>query len=215
MAFTIYGPGLRDEVTLSNLFDGAPVEQTGAPKASPRKEEDESPENEEARENIVRSQAKKAYSRVTGLPNEREPAIAAHQIMTAPVITLAVNTSIVEAWKLFRDTRFRYIPVMSERGKLVGIVSDRGLLRYAATTGNIPPYPPNSPQANTTIERLTKHKVVTATPDTRIREIARLLIDKGMGCMPIMDRYDNLVGIITRSDILRTVVNHSPLELWV
>lgn len=215
MSFIVYGPGIRDEVTLSNLFDNNPLEQSGALKGSPRKEEDDPPEDLEARENISRSQAKKAYSRVNKLPDEREPAIAAHQIMTTPVTTLALNTSIVEAWKLFRDTRFRYVPVLSETGKLVGIVSDRGLLRYAATTGNIPPYPVNSPQASTTIESLTKMKVITATPDTRIREIARLLIDKGMGCMPIMDRYDNLVGIITRSDILRTVVNHSPLELWV
>ena len=57
--------------------------------------------------------------------------------------------------------------------------------------------------------------VITATPDTRIREIARLLIERRIGAMPIMDKYDNLVGIITRSDVLRAVVNHAPLELWV
>jgi len=33
--------------------------------------------------------------------------------------------------------------------------------------------------------------------------------------MPIVDPKENLVGIITRSDILRTLVDHAPLELWV
>lgn len=215
MAFTIYGPGIRDEVSLNNLFENTPLEETDLVRPAPRKEEEEPPQDQEARENIARVQAKKAYSHVNKLPDDREPAIAAHQIMSTPVVALPINASIVEAWQTFRDTRFRYVPVLTETGKLIGILSDRGLLRYAATTGNIPPYPPGSPQASTTIESLTKMKVVTATPDTRIREIARLLVDQGMGCMPIMDRYDNLVGIITRSDILRTVVNHAPLELWV
>lgn len=215
MAFTIYGPGIRDEVLLNNLFENSTLEETDAIKTVPRKEQEEAPEDAEARSNINRSQARKAYKKVTTLPSEREPAIAAHQIMSSPVISLSINTSIVEAWQIFRERRFRYIPVLSTTGKLIGILSDRALLRYAATTGNIPPYPLDSPQAKITIEPLVKLNVVTATPDTRIREIARLLIEKHMGVMPIMDRYDNLVGIITRSDILKTVVNHAPLELWV
>ena len=215
MAFTVYGPGIRDEVLLDKMFENTPLEQTDAVKGAPRKEEDEAPEHQEARESIHRSQARKAYKRVNTLPSEREPAIAAHQIMSSPVVSLPVNASIVEAWQLFRERRFRYVPVLSTTGKLIGILSDRALLRYAATTGNVPPYPANSPQAQTSIETLVKLQVMTATPDTRIREIARLMMEKHLGAMPIMDRYDNLVGIITRSDILRTVVNHAPLELWV
>ncbi|MDH5546958.1 MAG: CBS domain-containing protein [Gammaproteobacteria bacterium] len=215
MAFTVYGPGIRDEVLLDKMFDSSPLEQADAVKGAPRKEEDEPAEQQEARDNIQRSQAKKAYKKVTTLPPEREPAIAAHQIMTTPVVSLPVNASIVEAWKLFRERRFRYVPVLSVTGKLIGILSDRALLRYAATTGNVPPYPSNSPQATTSIEQLVKMQVITATPDTRIREIARLMMEKHVGAMPIMDRYENLIGIITRSDILRTVVNHAPLELWV
>ena len=215
MSFTVYGPGIRDEVLLDNLFENKVLEQPDGVLPSRKNDQEASQADENAKDNIVRSQAKKAYKRTHALPKDREPAIAAHQIMTAPVITLSTNTSIVEAWRIFRDSRFRYMPVMTPQGKLTGIMSDRALLRYAATSGNIPPYPKNSPQAKMTIEAYTKMQVITATPDTRIREIARLLFEKHIGAMPIVDRYDNLVGIITRSDILRTVVNHAPLELWV
>jgi len=65
------------------------------------------------------------------------------------------------------------------------------------------------------IEPLYLKKVLTATPETQIREIARVLIEQRKGVMPIVDANAHMVGIITRSDILRTIVNQAPLELWV
>ena len=50
-------------------------------------------------------------------------------------------------------------------------------------------------------------------PETEIRLIADVLIKERIGAMPIVDEKEKLVGIVTRSDILRTVVK-APLELW-
>ena len=196
MAFTVYGPGIKDEILLDNLFQSREVEQA-FPLPSPQRRNEEPQQQDAQEETAERRQADKAYRKVVNLPREREPAIAA------------------TAWQLFRESRFRYVPIINNQHKLVGMLSDRALLRYAATTGQVPPYADNSVPAQTSIESIIKLNVITATPDTRIREIARLLIEKRIGAMPIMDKYDNLVGIITRSDVLRAVVNNAPLELWV
>ncbi len=158
--------------------------------------------------------ALQAYAE-TARPRERQPALHAHQIMSSPVTTLMPETTIVEAWGVFREHRFRHIPVVDGEGRLVGIVADRDLLRYAALNGRIPPYGPDSPEARTPIARLMKQQVLTATPDTEIRQIAQVLIEQHIGAMPIMDYRGALVGIVTRSDILRALVTHAPLELWV
>lgn len=214
MAFTVYGPGIKDEILLDNLFQNKEVEQA-VPMPSPRRRDEEDQQQDNQGESAERRQADKAYRKIINLPREREPAIAAHQLMSSPVVTLNLNTNIATAWQLFRESRFRYVPIINNQHKLVGMLSDRALLRYAATTGQVPPYTTNSVPAQTSIESIIKMNVITATPDTRIREIARLLIEKRIGAMPIMDKYDNLVGIITRSDVLRAVVNNAPLELWV
>ena len=151
----------------------------------------------------------------TARPRARQPALHAHQIMSSPVTTLTPETSILEAWRLFRAKRYRHIPVVDSEGRLVGIVADRDLLRYAAVNGRIPPFDEHSVEAQTAIATLMKPRVLTATPDTEIRQIARVLIEQHIGAMPIMDYQGRLRGIVTRSDILRALVTHAPLELWV
>jgi CBS domain-containing protein len=101
----------------------------------------------------------------------------------------------------------------------VGIVSDRDLL---ATRGEGPAAvdrPDASDDANggadTTIRAITKTRVLTASRETAIRQIAFVMIEQRIGAMPIIDESGHLEGIITRSDILRAVVNQAPLELWV
>jgi CBS domain-containing protein len=49
--------------------------------------------------------------------------------------------------------------------------------------------------------------VITVTPDTTIVEAARLMLENKIGGIPVLDG-DYLVGIITESDIFRTVVQH-------
>ena len=57
--------------------------------------------------------------------------------------------------------------------------------------------------------------VLTAHADTEIREIARVLFEERIGAVPIVDSQGQLVGMVTRSDILRTIMNHAPLDLWI
>ena len=58
-------------------------------------------------------------------------------------------------------------------------------------------------------------QVLTAHPDTEIRTIARVMFEERIGAMPIVSEAGTPVGIITRSDILRTVMNKVPFELWI
>jgi CBS domain-containing protein len=57
-------------------------------------------------------------------------------------------------------------------------------------------------------------QVLIATPDTPIRDIARTMVEERIGSLPILDLRDTLVGIITRSDILRALITHGPMRLW-
>jgi len=214
MTFSVYGAGVRDNVPFTVPSEFEVVEElyptTAVKKVGPRGEE------EEEKENLYRQKsAQKAYQSTHHLQRERGLALHAHQIMTSPVVTLNLDTSITQAWSLFRERRFRHVPVVMENRKIYGIVSDRDLLRYAAVSGKIPPFSDNSIEAKTSIESLIKTRVITSAVDTEIREIARMLFEQRIGAMPVVTETGLLEGIITRSDILRTLVNHAPLELWV
>jgi CBS domain-containing protein len=55
--------------------------------------------------------------------------------------------------------------------------------------------------------------VLTATPSTAVNQVARIMFEERVGAMPIADEAGNLVGMITRNDILRTLVSKDRLHL--
>lgn len=216
MSFTLTGAGISDKVPFKAGTKTEVVEETFPTAAvkpvGPDGGNQESPQGENR---LRQKKADQAYSETLQVTKERGPAFHAHQIMTSPVVTLRPETTITEAWNVFRERRFRHIPVVTVDRQIHGIISDRDLLRYAATSGKIPPYSENAPEAKTSIENMIKTRVIASTRDTEIREIAKILFEQRVGAMPVLNDYGQLEGIITRSDILRTLINHAPLELWV
>ncbi len=215
MTFSVYGMGIRDNLTFNTTTTLEIVEETAAAtavkKVLPKNEE----EHLYQEDNLLRKKNAQIAYNSTFQVKERGIALHAYQIMTSPVVTLLPDTSIADAWTLFRERRFRHVPVVTERGKIFGIISDRDLLRYAATTGKVPPYSELMPEATISIEAMTKTRVIASSQETEIREIARMLFEQRVGAMPVVSDTGMVEGIITRSDILRTLVNNAPLELWV
>lgn len=144
-------------------------------------------------------------------PQKTPPSpVLACQIMTSPVCTLHESASLKEGWDYFQQTRFRHIPIISEAndGKKIirGIISDRSLmfqgLWHLKHPGKLNP-------SKHFIASFMVKEVITAFQQTPIFEIAQLLLSKKIGCMPICDTDGSLVGIITRSDLLRLAARSS------
>ncbi len=144
------------------------------------------------------------WLRPAALPPLRRRRVYASELMSEPVITLDPEATLDEAAALFEDRRFRHVPVLDERRRIIGVLSDRDLLR--ASRGD--------DRENLRVADLMATHVLTAAPDTLLREIARLLLLHRIGCMPIVEET-TLVGIITRSDLLRALVTEAPVDLSI
>jgi acetoin utilization protein AcuB len=136
---------------------------------------------------------------------EREAALVARQIMSRPLISLEEGVSTAKAWELVLERRFRHVPVRTEGGRITGILSDRDLLRWQA----------RSEGSEIPIREIMTTPVLVAHPDAEIRLVARVLFEEHIGAMPIIDEQSIPVGILTRSDILRAVIQRAPLHLWI
>lgn len=148
------------------------------------------------------------HDRGSGEPTRKELRLAG-EIMTSPVFTVTPNTSIKELQQIFSERRFRHLPVLSTEGRLVGLVSDRDVLRFQMKLFEEALSPALMPAS-----RLMTTDVLTATADTAIRDIARTMFEERIGAMPIVGESDALEGMITRSDILRAMITHGPVKLW-
>jgi acetoin utilization protein AcuB len=121
--------------------------------------------------------------------------------MTRDVITVEPEASAAQAWGLCRERNIRHLPVV-EGGKLVGIVSDRDLRDLSP--------PRDTPDQENTlgwvrIRDVMSAEVVTAHPLDTIEHAARVIYEHRFNCLPVV-ADGGLVGIITSSDLVRTLV---------
>ena len=208
MSFILIAPGVRDVLAYPELFAHRPIEETQATARAQKVAEREKEQASATAGQRLKAQHAHSYEQLAGERQERAPAVLAEQIMSTPVLMLKPDASVKTAWALFHKQRFRHVPVVDAERKMVGIVSERDLLRDAAGLGarGVP---------HNTVRPLMERQVLTATLDTEIREIAHVLFDRRIGAIPIVNDKDYPVGMVSRSDILRALVKKAPLELWV
>lgn len=126
--------------------------------------------------------------------------------MTKKVIILYPDDYLSDAVSMIREHKIRHLPVM-KNDKLKGILSERDIKEFTpskATTLDI--YELHYLLAKTKVQSVMTAKVVTTTPDAAVEEAAMLMLDRNIGCLPVLEQ-GHLVGIITDKDIFRALVD--------
>ena len=125
--------------------------------------------------------------------------------MTPNPITIPPDTFFPDAFRIIREQGIRYLPVVNKRGKLVGVVTQTDLLQASpSSVTTLSVYEVNYLLAHLQIEEV-MNKPITVPEDTPLEEAARIMVEEGIGCLPVM-RGGELVGIITAPDIFKAFV---------
>jgi acetoin utilization protein AcuB len=124
--------------------------------------------------------------------------------MTRNVTTLADDVKLLDAALMIRRTGKRHVPIVSaETGKVVGIISDRDILRLTPSvlSGETSEEEYNRVFEETPITRAMTKNPLSVTPDAPVAEAVQLLFSKKIGAVLAMEDGD-LKGILTVSDML-------------
>lgn len=134
--------------------------------------------------------------------------------MSRHPITIRPDVSLHDALRIMRENKVRRLPVLNEKGKLVGIVSEKDLL-YASPSPatSLSVYEMNYLISKITIEELMSREVITVCEDCPLEEAARIMADNGIGGLPVM-RGDQLVGMITESDLFKVFLELLGARTW-
>jgi len=142
-----------------------------------------------------------------------------HDRMSSPAVTITPDLPFQDALKLMRDRRFRRLPVVNKKGKLVGIVSERDLLLASPSPAtSLSVWELTYLLSKIQVREIMTKEVITTTPDTPIEDAAHLMVANKIGGLPIVDEQGGVVGVITETDIFKTFVEmfdggHSGLRL--
>ncbi len=111
-------------------------------------------------------------------------------VMTKAV-TISPETSVVEASKIIIEKNVNHLPVVDEKGVLIGIVTSWDIAK-AVATGRI----------GKVAEVMTR-KVITAMPDEPIESAARKMEKFNISALPVVDSRRRVLGMVTSEDLSR------------
>ncbi|OGK79408.1 MAG: hypothetical protein A2W08_13940 [Candidatus Rokubacteria bacterium RBG_16_73_20] len=126
--------------------------------------------------------------------------------MTISCITAPPQMPVLEARQMMLEKRIRHL-LVTEGTKLVGIVTDRDVrLNLPSPATSLSVWEINYLLARMTLANVMSKSVVTISPAQDAREAAQLMLDRKIGALPVVGNGQQLVGIITETDLLRAFV---------
>jgi acetoin utilization protein AcuB len=116
--------------------------------------------------------------------------------MSPTPITITADVDVHTAVRLLQERAVRRLPVTDASGRILGIVTERDLVLAVSHYLSTP----------IEVEVIMTRPVIATTPDAPLAEAAMLMVNHKIGGLPIVDTDQQLVGIITESDIFRAFV---------
>ena len=109
-------------------------------------------------------------------------------LMSTALVTIKASESVTEAHSEMEIGLIRHLPVVDDKGKLVGMVSDRDLLAAS--------------KRNRRVAELMSRDLITIRPEAPASEAASLMLDHRIGSVPVVDGHGTLIGLVTQTDYL-------------
>lgn len=116
-------------------------------------------------------------------------------VMTLAPSCIPPDTTALELIKLFHTKQFRHLLVTDAPNRLVGVISDRDVIRCLG-----PERPDRSVLAGITAAEIMSTDLVTVDPNTPLQRAVVLMLDQGISCLPVLAE-GALVGILTNTDL--------------
>ena len=129
--------------------------------------------------------------------------VYARDIMSTKIESLTSKHTVADGMKLLTKYEIHHLPIV-DNNVLVGIVSDRLLLKLLA----------DDKPTTTPLEQVMVKEVLVGQEHSSISDIARVMLEERIHCVPITTEDLELKGLVTSSDILELLVHSFPLEIY-
>ena len=142
---------------------------------------------------------------IANLFADRISGIKVSQLMSEKVITALSKTTIFEAERTMTTQGFRRLPIISD-GKVIGIITTMDIIRFFGS-GSVFKYLQSGTiiqVLNTPALEIATKDVSTITPDADVGQAAKMMRDKNIGALPVVEK-EKLVGMLTERDFFKII----------
>lgn len=219
MALVVYDQGYRIQTPVDSLFRQRGVEAATASQAIAAAPGGEDPIRQQQdlekrielsrerfqmpRDNQSSSETDyKTYQKSGAAPQSpQRPALRAAQVMSSPVLTIPLETSLRKAWSLMQTQEVSHLVVVDTEQRALGMLSREDIIRRGTDS------PVSVSQAYHT-------QMIVASPDTAVTSIAASFVRYAITAIPVIATDERLEGIVCRTDLIRILLNEEGLDRW-
>ena len=130
-------------------------------------------------------------------------------IMTRDCTTIDSKQTIKEAYDILKELNISQVPVVTFGKKIQGLIDNKTILNLILENLD------NTDEIlNRRIEDIYLPELITADPISDIRRVSKVMIDFKLHAIPIVDEEDIVIGIVSKTDIIKAVSYLPHLQLW-
>jgi CBS domain-containing membrane protein len=127
-------------------------------------------------------------------------------LMSKDVFVLYADDNMLLAEEMMHWKRIRHVPVVDRQHNLIGLVTQRDVLRASISTiAQLSQSETREVQTHILLKNIMRTSVLTISPTADIKEAARVMLDEKIGCLLVAE-HNHLVGILTEADFLKFVL---------
>ncbi len=220
MALVVYDQGYRIQTPVASQFKPKGVDTLTEPKASGNLPSSDDIAHDEAREleqafllgressgqppktpaDSGESSSPTTYSKATLTGAERRKSgLTAKQLFTAPVYTTRLYETLYSANEMMTEHGIHHLVVVDAESKPLGLISNTDLERDGRDS--VQP-----------VSSAYQSQMIVASLDTELSVLAATFVNYPVRALPVIDEQEKVIGIITRSDLLRLLINNGRVD---
>ena len=129
------------------------------------------------------------------------------KVMTRNPVFIRPDMSLSDARSLMDKEKIGHLPVLDKKNSLIGLITKKDLLKAGPSSAtSLDMFEISYLLSKLTVEKIMEKNVVTVAVNEVVEEAARIMADRGIGCLPVMSGA-LLVGIITDTDLFHEFIN--------
>lgn len=210
--FAVYNNGsVSVRSSADNLYQ---IKNTDAPSKVYLKPDDDThfeqlmTSQKEEKNNQPNNKAINAYKKMANI-DTTDIVYHVRDIMNVNTIEININKTVMQAYETLKENKVSNIPIVNDEKRIIGLINKKMILNLI-----IEDLEHTQEILNRKLDELYLPDVITTDPISDIRRVAKVMLDFKLDAVPVVNENHILVGIVSKTDIIKAVSHIPKLQLW-
>jgi len=201
--------GLNFRTSLDHLYDIHKVEFSQKINNNTQNKKNKNGFQDTINKKKIIKKAKETYEQIEDL-HSQTIVFYIDQIMSHATLIINDQKSIKECYNIIKKYNVQQLLIRKDQANhLKGMITKNDILDFAMNAENF-----NNQLLEQSIDTISQKNIITTDPKSEIRRVAKVMVDFNLNAIPVVNKNDIILGVVTRHDIVKAVASSPDLQVW-